>query len=264
MQDYTTAENGKSDCTEGSGQHQVTTSGRTEAKSSSRGLAWNRLDLSRLVERARLLTVTGLTIFPETIRRTGPGYFGVLTECQSCNKREEKDLRNMEKGMSSKCRCQRGGERAAYGIPTAISKSLGSRYNAMIQRCYKDTHVSICHYLGRGIEVEFQSRREFILWALEKWPNETFKRKDFDREDNNGNYSKGNLRLVSRSVNLLNRRRSGSPDSRMGREFLARHPEVTYTVNTCLGLMRQGMSEAEILARHRRSKKAGWRKPTTS
>lgn len=264
MQDYTTAESEKSVTTTDCGPHQDITYGPKEVRSGSKRRAHNKLDLSTLVARAKALTVVGLTIYPETVRVKGSGYFYLMTECQCCGKRLEKELRNMEKGLSSKCHCQRAGERSGYGLPAHLTRTLGSRYNAMMQRCYKTTHVSSQDYKGRGIKVLFESRRDFITWAVTKWPEETFKGKDFDRRDNNGDYSKENLRLVTRSVNLLNRRRSGLPDIAMGREFLVKHPHVTYTAKTVVGMLKQNFSEEEILRRWSSSEKAGWRKHTTS
>jgi hypothetical protein len=183
-----------------------------------------------------------------------------MTQCTLCGKQLEKEIRNLEQGFSSKCHCQRLGARAAYGVARPLTKTLGTRYNAMMQRCYKDTHVSSYNYKMRGIQVLFKSRRDFVTWALEKWPEETFKKKDFDRIDNDGHYSKENLRLVDRRTNLLNRRRPKDVDIQTARDFMARHPEVNYTATTCYGLFRLGMSEDQILERHRNSSKAGWRK----
>jgi hypothetical protein len=84
---------------------------------------------------------------------------------------------------------------------------LGQRYDATIQRCRKLTHVSSGNYVGRGIEVRFRSREEFIWWALRKYPESDFKGLDFDRIDDDGHYEPDNLRSVPRSVNLLNTRR---------------------------------------------------------
>jgi hypothetical protein len=43
------------------------------------------------------------------------------------------------------------------------------------------------------------------LWALETWPNGEFMGLTFDRIDNNGHYSKDNLRVVDYRTNILNR-----------------------------------------------------------
>jgi hypothetical protein len=134
----------------------------------------------------------------------------------------------------------------------------------MMQRCYKTTHVSSQDYKGRGIKVLFENRRDFVTWAVTQWPEETFKGKDFDRRDNDGDYSKENLRLVTRSENLLNRRKSGLSDVVLGKEFLVKYPQVTYAAVTIKGLLKQGYSESDIVTRWAGSKKAGRRKPTTS
>lgn len=215
-------------------------------------VAPNKLNQEKLLERARNLSIPGIKIFPETVCRKGTGYFFVLTECLDCGARREKELRNMEKGFSSKCQCKNAGW---YGDKRAYT--LGCRYSSMVQRCERDTHVSSHNYKDRGIKVEFSSRREFILWALETWPDEDFKGKDFDRIDNEGNYSKTNLRLVDRTTNLLNRRdTAGKLNIGHGRDFLKRHPEITYTAMTVLRKLRSGMSEEELIEHHRTSPRA--------
>ena len=77
----------------------------------------------------------------------------------------------------------------------------------MVQRCRRDTHVSSHNYKGRGIEVRFESSGAFITWALTTFPDTDFNGLDFDRIDNDGHYEPSNLRLVTRSENLRNRRR---------------------------------------------------------
>jgi hypothetical protein len=168
-----------------------------------------------------------------------------------CGARREKELRNMEKGLSSKCQCQGAGK---YQNPAA--RSLGQRFEAMRQRCERDSHVSSHNYKSRGITVEFASRRDFVLWALATFPGQDFKGMDFDRIDNDGPYSKENLRLVDRTTNLLNRRGTHSVTIVHARDFLSAHPEVTYTERTVLGRLRSGMSSAELLAHHRDSARA--------
>jgi hypothetical protein len=83
--------------------------------------------------------------------------------------------------------------------------TLGARYDAMVQRCNRDTHVSSHRYKGRGIEVRFETREVFIRWALATYPDSDFKKLVFDRIDNNGHYEPSNLRLTTYSVNLRNK-----------------------------------------------------------
>lgn len=109
---------------------------------------------------------------------------------------------NVRKGKTTSCRCQRN---VRYeNDPRATV--LGKRASAMIQRCNTPTYPEYPHYGGRGIEYRFKSREHFIRWALEYLPHETYKGVDIDRRDNDGHYEPGNLRLVSRRVNLINKR----------------------------------------------------------
>lgn len=126
--------------------------------------------------------------------------------CSECETLQWILVDNILSGKTTNCRCQRH-RKYPIGSP---AETLGRRYDAMVQRCERDTHVSSHNYKGRGIKVLFRSREDFIGWALAKWPDETFKGKDFDRIDNDGHYSRRNLRLVSRSTNLRNRRKRGS------------------------------------------------------
>ena len=157
----------------------------------------------------------------DTLKRTTKG-LRLSAECLSCGKSSVKWIHNMASGRSLNCPCFRPG---GYNDPRA--KMLSARYQAMVQRCHKDTHVSSKIYKGRGICVKM-GVREFVTWALDKWPTETFKGKDFDREDNNGHYEISNLRLVSRTTNLLNTRRSLKSIRLEARKLMSEHPEITY------------------------------------
>jgi hypothetical protein len=129
----------------------------------------------------------------------------------------------------------------------------------MVQRCHRDTHKQVKDYRDRGIKVEFTSREEFIRWALEKWPDETFKKKEFDRIDNNGNYSKENLRLVTSSENKLNSRRAGR--STLALMIKQRHPELAYTPTTILNLIYLGHTEEQIVERAAKNSNRIGKKP---
>ena len=143
-----------------------------------------------------------LAILPGTIIREGR-YRKVSARCSLCGNTYVLYVDNILRQLSKGCRCQQ--RRGKYQDPRA--DMLGTRYDAMVQRCTRETHVSWRNYKGRGIKVMF-TREEFIRWALAKFPDTDFKGLDFDRMDNDGHYETGNLRLVPRSVNLRNRRRS--------------------------------------------------------
>lgn len=139
--------------------------------------------------------------------------------CVVCGITKWAILDNVKRGLSRNCTCQgKYGDRRA-GI-------LGRRYDAMVQRCERDTHISSKRYKGRGIKVLFRSREHFIRWALEKYPDADFKGLVFERIDNEGHYSPENLRLVTQAENLLN------TSERMGRkrrEYLISSTQVPAT-----------------------------------
>ena len=219
-----------------------------ELKPPSVRRAHNALPLSELQRRAAALSIAGLMIFPETLEKREGGYFYVMTQCQNCEKVRYKELRNMERGYSSKCQCQ---NKRYYGDPRV--PTLSHRYGAMVQRCERNSHVSSHRYKGRGIKVKFKDIRDFVNWALKKWPDTDFKGLDFDRKNNDGHYSKQNLRLVDRTTNLLNRGDIPAVNIGHARKFLQAHPEVTYTERTVLGRLRSGMTDAQLIAHHQAS-----------
>lgn len=145
------------------------------------------------------LQLNGLTILKQTYKRGGK-YRKIDAVCSFCKVRKTYHLDSLLRGLTKGCACQR--HRKYGGDPRA--DRLGQRYDAMVQRCNRNTHVSSHRYKGRNIKVLF-SREEFIRWALKAYPDTDFKGLDFDRIDNDGNYDLANLRLVTRRVNLLNR-----------------------------------------------------------
>jgi hypothetical protein len=147
-----------------------------------------------------------LTLLSGTLRRAERSRQVIKASCSACGLTRELLVDNVISKKTTGCRCQRGKK---YFDPR--SDTLGARYDAMVQRCTRDTHVSSRHYKGRGVRVLFKSREDFIRWALKKYPNTDFKGLVFDRRDNEGHYSKSNLRLTTQSINIRNGRRwSGS------------------------------------------------------
>lgn len=179
-------------------------------------------------------------------------------ECRQCGAQAWKWLHNVKNMVAVHCRsCV-----AASGhYKDKRASMLGARYHAMRQRCDTWTHVSSHNYRGRGIQVKFK-RREFIRWALSTWPDETFLNKDFDRIDNNGHYSFENLRLVSRSENLKNTRRSAGTLESQALIFMEEHPGFPMTLRHVWNLLQQGCiwreieSKAESSTRRNLTKKA--------
>ncbi len=126
------------------------------------------------------------------------------TFCYICKKDDWKLVDNILNGKTTNCPCQRAKK---YYAPREVVKTLGQRYDAIVQRCERDSHRSSPNYKDRGIKNNFKSREHFIKWALKKYPDTDFKGLDFDRINNNGHYEPDNLRLVSRSINARNKKR---------------------------------------------------------
>lgn len=89
------------------------------------------------------------------------GRMGRVVElrCEKCGKVKWALTNNIRAGHSH-CLCQKG----KYYDKRA--ECLGQRYDSMVQRCRRGTHVSSENYKGRGIRVCFRSREHFIRWAL--------------------------------------------------------------------------------------------------
>lgn len=82
------------------------------------------------------------------------------------------------------------------------------RRTGIISRCYNPECEAYPNYGGRGImlyEPWLKSRKEWFKYVvtLSDWENPNT---DLDRKDNDGHYIPGNLRLVPRKINCLNKR----------------------------------------------------------
>jgi hypothetical protein len=159
------------------------------------------IDLAARETELRQLSLGTLTIIQGSIRREGRSRQVVDARCSACRRTFTIDAGNIRGGRTRSCRCQRNRK---YNDPRA--EMLGLRYDAMVQRCERDTHKQSRDYKGRGIKVLFESREAFVRWAVEKWPDTDFKGLEFDRIDNNGHYAPDNLRLVTSRQNKLNTR----------------------------------------------------------
>lgn len=164
----------------------------------------------------------------------------VLCECVTCGYRSVISLSNLQGGRTKGCR--------ACNQPVRFPKWLYARAQAMKQRCENPKDRRYKDYGGRGIEFRFDSATTCALWIKENLtlPSdpESF---ELDRIDNDGHYEPGNLRWVTRQLNLNNTR--ASKWGPLMHKFKLAYPEVRYADASLRSYLALGMSFEEIAAR---------------
>lgn len=134
-----------------------------------------------------------------------------------CGIERDANLRFIEIGRSIQCKgCatrQRHRRNGELIIQSRVDKVLQKRVNDWFQRCNNPKSRSWRNYGARGIECRFGSVREGVEWVKINLPHPTYLELDIDRRDNDGHYEPGNLRLVTRKVNLANRSRRATISS---------------------------------------------------
>ena len=82
-----------------------------------------------------------------------------------------------------------------------------NRYSAAVSRCTNSRNSGYHNYGGRGIKVcdAWQDQRVFLrdIQLLPGWDDPAL---EMDRQDNNGDYAPGNIRLVGHSRQMRNTR----------------------------------------------------------
>ena len=134
-----------------------------------------------------------------------------LFKCPICNKPFETQYHRAKNDNIKSCKDCRGFD----SKKDYTSHILYSRWNLMIGRCYNKKNKSYKNYGGRGIEVEFNSIEEYIKYieSLDNYSCMKTENLSIDREDNDGNYKIGNLRLSTSSVQRVNQRLSAKNNS---------------------------------------------------
>lgn len=97
---------------------------------------------------------------------------------------------------------------------------------------------------------------------LENLPHKNYSGVDIDRIDNNGHYEPGNLRLVTRSKSLRNRRTTNRVTWRGESIPTIDWEENPYSRTCAMRYAAQGLSGEDILRRARRAvseKRKNWR-----
>lgn len=122
---------------------------------------------------------------------------GRTTRCNACAKKKSHATRMARRGFEQVC------------PDVAHRERLLTRISSIISRCTNPDNAVYPDYGGRGITAYpawVENRVEFLryLVGLDGWDQPELQ---LDRIDNNGGYVPGNLRFVTRSENMANKRR---------------------------------------------------------
>jgi hypothetical protein len=165
----------------------------------------------------RAIDITGskferLTVVGEVVRNSDKRYWLCLCECGETKIVSGSNLRT---GHTTSCGCFRrefqseviterntlhGHTRGRGKRPSHTYKS----WQAMLQRCYKQNHISYSDYGGRGITVCQQWREDFRTFLRDM--GERPLGKTLDRIEVNGNYEPSNCRWATFLEQVHNRR----------------------------------------------------------
>jgi hypothetical protein len=189
----------------------------------------------------------------------------VVARCD-CGFEQEANLRFLETGRSTRCKScasrSRHREAGHHINASPTDRILQKRVNAWFQRCNNPKDQSYHNYGGRGIECRFASVKDAVEWVKANLPHPTYKALDIDREDNNKHYAPGNLRLITRKANLLNKR--GANHIMWQGQFIPTQEWVSpYSLGCTMRYAAMGLSGEEIIMLARRAvedRRKGWRK----
>lgn len=161
--------------------------------------------------RSGKLTVTGY------LRGERRGVSAIIVKCDCGRDEHSVDVHNLKNFKSTRCpMCAKESAHAkrywcySESMPDDGHRTrLLNRLSAAITRCHTPTNSAYQHYGGRGISVfeEWRRDRTSFLRYVQTVPGWDIPSFEMDRVDVNGNYEPGNIRFVSRSENLRNKRR---------------------------------------------------------
>lgn len=148
-------------------------------------------------------------VFGEWTVVAGPFGHKFLCVC-ACGTESNVRGAHLLRGKPAHCRecadAQRGAKLQKYLWTDKHTPKLKQAAAAAIARCTNASHLKYSDYGGRGIEVRFSNVFEFVecLTTLEGCYDPSLV---LDRIDNDGHYEPGNLRFVTRTESMQNRRK---------------------------------------------------------
>lgn len=193
------------------------------------------------------------TVASDDVRRTSNNSTLVLVRC-SCGVEKYAQLSHLRHGMSNSCEACGSKRRVKtldqFLADTPAKKQLRNRINVAYQRCTNPKHKEYSYYGGRGIEFRFDSVKDFAEYILRVYPLDSYTGWELDRTENNGHYERGNIRLATKSTNMMNRR-----SSKLSMELRAWLRAGDSYSRTQIGrLLDTGMSSEAIMQRYNNSK----------
>lgn len=134
----------------------------------------------------------------------------VLLRCLHCNVEFERALAPAKRTKQQCCSKSCFQKRVATFDGGNEKHPLYSRWLSMTQRVNNPNHSSYIYYGGRGITIE-DGLDDFTAYAdytttLSGYVLKNLDSLQLDRRNNNGNYTKGNLRWATRSTQTANQR----------------------------------------------------------
>jgi len=133
----------------------------------------------------------------------------MMKTCTKCGKEYPATLeyfyadKRYKDGLIWWCReCRR---RASKKYRNTIIGYLRNVFNNIEKRCNDPGRKDYKNYGGRGIQNKFKSSDEFVNYVINELQIDP-RGLDVDRIDNDGHYEPGNIRFITRSENLKNRR----------------------------------------------------------
>lgn len=213
------------------------------------------LSARRTARRSPLQNVMGrrfgrLEVISGEVRRR-KGHSRLLTRCATCGSEGWRAWDGLRRGTAG---CRKCGRREVPGREALrVPKWLYQRAQAAQQRCVNPNDSSYSRYGERGIEFRFESPRAMARWVQENLG--AHRDMELDRIDNDGHYEPGNLRWATPAQNVANSRKARVSEA--FHAFRLQHPEVRYADSTLRGLLLDGLTFEEIVARYERpSRKA--------
>jgi len=171
--------------------------------------------------RSGKLTVTGY------LRGTRGGFAALIVKCECTDREYTVDTSNFKDFKSTRCNiCAKtaASKKRYWAYAEAMPDDnhrtrLLNRLASAISRCHVPTCKYYIHYGARGIFVHKgwrDDRASFLIYVqtLPGWDTPEY---EMDRVDVNGGYEPGNIRFVTRSTNLLNKRRIADLEAEIAR-----------------------------------------------